>query len=100
VLEFGMQGGGVAATLGAWGADPSEISAKFRWKSTADPPENKQTNQPQIPRGNQMQIPKQPQLSGTNLNLKNNWRSRVIELTILSQMHFSEFNLDAWLCMN
>ena len=40
MLEFGMQGGGVAATLGAWGADPSEISAK----STADPPGNKQTN--------------------------------------------------------
>jgi hypothetical protein len=24
----------------------------------------------------------------------------VIELTILSQMHFSEFNLGAWLCLN
>jgi hypothetical protein len=24
----------------------------------------------------------------------------VIELTILSQMHFSEFDLEAWLCLN
>jgi len=40
---------------------PPEISAKFRWKSqksTADPPENKQTNQQQILGGNQMQIHK------------------------------------------
>ena len=69
-------------------------------KSTTDPLGNQQPNQLQIPRGNQMQIPKPPQLSGTNLNLKNNWRCRVIELTILSQMHFSEFNLEAWLCLN
>jgi hypothetical protein len=78
------------------GADPPrnqrEIPLEIRWKSTADPSENKQTNQ--------LRIPKPPQSSGTNLNLRNNWRRRVIELTIPSQMHSSKFNLGAWLCLN
>jgi hypothetical protein len=60
-----------------WGAVvplhiPPEISAKFRWKSqksTADPPENKQTNQPQIPGGIQMQIHKMTTIKWNQLEL-------------------------------
>jgi hypothetical protein len=57
------------------------------------PPENKQTTDPP---GNSNADPQTTTIKGNQFKLKNNWKRRVIELTILSHIHFSEFKLGAW----